>query len=382
MEISRKSSAACELLLCLVCLSLAATAPALAQTSARLQAGHLEQQGRTAEAEQIWRGILHAHPGDGEALAHIGLLEARQDHYDAAIVYYRKALALNPEFPGLRLNLGLALFKASQFQEAASSFKPLLKQHPGDQRLTILLAMSYYGMHSYAEAIPYLKQAAQESPQNLELRLTLAHSCLWAKQFPCVLDVYKQILSLNAESAEADMLAGEAMDAMGNVTGAITQFRAAARANPKEPNVHFGLGYLLWTQKQYPEAGKEFRADLDNNPRHGEARAYLADSLIHQNDYTAAESELKQSIADNSAFALPWLDLGIVEAATGRDQDAILAFRKTIALEPTDVDAHWRLAQVYKSLGRQKEAREELARVAAMKRQQDKNPHTNILSIP
>jgi len=29
---------------------------------------------------------------------------------------------------------------------------------------------------------------------------------LWAKQYPCVLDTYHEILMLNAESAEADML--------------------------------------------------------------------------------------------------------------------------------------------------------------------------------
>src|SRR5581483_11814347 len=70
--------------------------------------------------------------------------------------------------------------------------------------------MAHYGMGDYLVAIPYLKQAAKMDPQSLPLRLTLAHSCLWSKQYQCVMDVYKEILALNAESAEADMLAGEA----------------------------------------------------------------------------------------------------------------------------------------------------------------------------
>ncbi len=88
--------------------------------------------------------------------------------------------------------------------------------------------------------------------------MLLAHSCLSAKQYQCVLDVYHEILLLNAESAEADMLAGEALDEMKNTAGAIEQFRAAVKADPREPNVHFGLGYLLWTQNQFDEAAKEF----------------------------------------------------------------------------------------------------------------------------
>ena len=57
------------------------------------------------------------------------------------------------------------------------------------------------------------------------MRLTLAHSCLWSKQYDCVMEVYKEILALNAESAEADMLAGEALDEKGDDAGAIEQFR-------------------------------------------------------------------------------------------------------------------------------------------------------------
>ncbi|MGH9588201.1 MAG: tetratricopeptide repeat protein [Acidobacteriaceae bacterium] len=377
-----KFSARVWLLVCLGCLCLGGRRTALAQSDAGRHALALEQQGESAEAEQAWRAILLAKPHNAEALAHIGLLEARQNHYNAAITYYRKAIAIDPKFPGLETDLGLALFKTSQFPAAAQAFQAALRAAPADQRLTILIGMAYYGAARYAHAIPYLRRAAQNDPSSLPLRLTLAHSCLWAKQFPCVLTVYKQILLLNAESAEADMLAGEAMDAMGNVTGAITQFRSAERVNPKEPNVHFGLGYLLWTQKQYSEAQKEFQAELDNNPKHGKARAYLGDTLVRQNDYARAEPELKKSIADEPMFALPYLDLGIIEAASGRNQDAVREFKKVIALEPKDVDSHWRLARLYQTMGKREEARAEFARVSAMKRQQDKSSRPNILSIP
>ena len=377
-----KSSVGILLLLCAVLSFSGLHYPAFGQTDLRLHAIALEQQGQTAEAEQAWRDILQAHPHNAEALAHLGLLEARQERYDSAIAYYREALAIDPVFPGLQLDLGLALFKTSRFREAAQSFKAALQKDPGNQRLTILLGMSYYGLGSYADAIPYLKRAAANDLQNLPLRLTLAHSCLWAKQFSCVLDVYQQILSLNAESAEADMLAGEAMDAMGNSAGAIEQFRAAERTNPNEPNVHFGLGYLLWTQKQYSDAAKEFQAELDNNPRNGHARAYLGDTLIHQNDYAQAEPELKKAVAADSSFALPYLDLGIIYAGSGRNDDAIQAFQKVIALEPRDVDAHWRLARLYQSMGRTGEAKAEFAKVSVMKREQDQNPRPQPLSIP
>src|SRR5262249_50059356 len=150
--------------------------------------------------------------------------------------------------------LGLALFKDSHFKEANTFFGDELRKHRNDPRLTILAGMSNYGAGDYAAAIPYLKTSAAADPANLTLRLTLAHSCLWTRQLQCVMDVYKEILALDPNSAEADMLAGEALDEMGDNAGALKQFEAAEQANPKQPDVHFGIGYLLWTQKQFDRA--------------------------------------------------------------------------------------------------------------------------------
>ena len=88
-----------------------------------------EQEGKVAEAEAGWRSLLSSQPNDAEAYAHLGLLEARQAHYKEAIVFYQKALSLNPKMPSLRLNLGLSYFKAGRLLRAAiQTFEPLLQK--------------------------------------------------------------------------------------------------------------------------------------------------------------------------------------------------------------------------------------------------------------
>lgn len=262
----------------------------LAQTSPealRQKAVALEQQGQYAEAEKAWRALSEVKPEDAEPYAHAGFLEAHQEHYRKAAALYRKALALNPSMPGLQMNFGLALFKAGDLQPAIRTFTTLLKQQPANSgdalRLKTLIGMAHYGLREFAAAVPYLKDATAGDPSNLQFRLMLAHSCLATKQYRCVLDAYHEILTLNAESAEADMLAGEALDEMQDYAGATQQFRAAVKANPKEPDVHFGLGYLLWTQRQYDEAAYEFQAELNNVPKHAQALAYLGDTNIKLN---------------------------------------------------------------------------------------------------
>jgi tetratricopeptide (TPR) repeat protein len=319
----------------------------------------LEQQGRNAEAEAAWRKYLKAHPSSSEAYAHLGLLEARQEHYKEAVPLYRKALAIGPEVPGLRLNLGLALFKGGDLKDAIQEFSLLEKNHPGDRQLTILIGMAHYGLAEYPQAIPYLKEAAGGDPRNLPLRLALAHSCLWSQQNQCVMDVYKEILALDPDSAEADMLAGEAMDAMNDHSGAIQQFRAAVKANPKEPNAHFGLGYMLWVKKQYSEAASEFQAELDNDPDHLQAMLYLADARIQLTQTQEAGPLLEKALKLDPSLGLGHLDMGIVYAEAGRNEDALRELTAAAKIMPDDVNVHWRLGRLYRVMGKKEEAKAE-----------------------
>lgn len=349
--------------------------PLPAQTNDTAAAYALEQQGKDQEAKNAWQQIAKAHPDDAEAWANLGLLEAKQEHYGPAIAMYRKALTLNPAMPGLQMNLGLALFKSGNLKGAIREFEPLLKKQdpasPDAQRLRILLGMCYYGVGEYAAAVPPLREAMQHDPQDLPYRLVLAHSCLRAEQYQCVLDVYHEILSLNAESAEADMLAGEALDEMRDHAGAVEQFRAAVKADPKQPGVHFGLGYLLWTGSQYDEAAQQFQAELDNNPQNVQALVYLADANIRLGQLDRAQPLLEKALHLDPRFEMTHLEFGILDSESGKNEQALRELRQAASLDPQDVQVHWRLARLYQTMGRKQEARAEFDRTRTLTKSAD-----------
>ncbi len=333
----------------------------------------LEQQGDDRGAEQAWKSIAAANPSNAEAFAHLGFLASRQERYSEAIASYEKAVRLAPNMPGLQMNLGLALFKANDFPAAIKHFSAQLALHPGpaaEAHLTILLGMAHFGMGDYLVAVPFLERAAENDPKSLPIRLTLAHSCLWSKQYDCVLKVYKEILNLNADSAEADMLAGEALDEKGDDAAAIEQFRAATRADPKQPNAHFGLGYLLWKQQHFSEAAPEFEAEVEDDPQHRQAGAYLADCLVETNQFAKARPLLEPLVQDQSptsSLAMVHRDLGVVYAETGSPEAAAQELQRAIQIDPDYVSAHWRLARLYQSMGNKAMAGAEFQLVSAMK---------------
>ena len=337
----------------------------------------LEQQGDTAGAEAAWRSLLTTQPNSAEAYAHLGLLEARQEHYKEAIALDRKGLNLNPRFPNLRINLGLSLFKSGDLSGAIQAFEPALKTEPKSSpqalRLVTLIGMAHFGLGDYAAAIPYLKQAAAGDPQDLQLQMNLAQSCLWSKQYQCVVDTYHEILSQNAESAEADMLLGEAYNEMENDAGALTQFEAAVKAGPTTPNVHFGYGYLLWKALKFDDAEREFRAELANNPQHALSLAYLGDTEIRLKRPDDAVKDLEHAVQIQPTIPIAHLDLGILYQDQGRKDDALRELKTAAKLSPEDSMVHWRLGRFYQSVGQKEEAKTEFEKTRSLQHSKEQS---------
>lgn len=205
----------------------------VAQMSEPSDALALEQQGKLAEAADVWRSVIRQNPNDAEALASLGVILSKEHKYDEAAPIYKKAIALNPKLPGVELNLGLAEFKQGHFEAALAPLQAASAVDPHDQQASTLLGLSYYGAKRFAKAIQYLEPAAKSDPANVELRGVLAQSCLWAKNYSCALDEFHQILQLNPNSASAHVLSGEALDGLGRTSEAIVEFQAAAKASRK-----------------------------------------------------------------------------------------------------------------------------------------------------
>jgi len=104
------------------------------------------------------------------AVCHLGLLEARQEHYTEAVASYRKAMALDPAMPRLQFNLALRI-QSRRIQRALQQFNPLLKTEPPTseegQRLVILVACRTMAGRITAGLL--LKHAAESDGQNLPL---------------------------------------------------------------------------------------------------------------------------------------------------------------------------------------------------------------------
>jgi Tfp pilus assembly protein PilF len=307
------------------------------------------------------------------AEANRGVQEAQKNHFPAAIAAYRKAIALNPNLPGIYLNLGLAYFKQGDFQNALNAFGKESDKAP-NQRVSTLMAMSYFGLGRYKEAADKLAPLAAAEPNNAELSYVLAKSYLWSRQFDKAEQLFHQLLMHDPDSAPVHMLLGEALDADEHTAEATVEFEQAAKAKPDQPDVHFGLGYLYWKQHRYDDAERQFREELKTNPRSAPASGYLGDCLLKAGDKAAAEVALKNSLAWQANLYVPHVDMGILQVENKQYEAARQHFQDAIQIDPKGYDAHYRLARLYREMGKTAQAQEQFAIVQKLHQQKDQEP--------
>ena len=347
-------------------LLLFSTVPPRAQTSTPSEAQALEQQGRLPEAEIAWRQVTQANPQDAAAFASLGLVLSREEKYDQAVPEYRKAIALNPKLPGIHLNWGLAEYKQQHFDAALAPLRAALAAAPQNLQILTLLGLSSYGAKRFADAAKYLELPAKSDPANIELHRVLAQSCLSAKQYDCALAEFRQILQQDPNSAAAHMLSGEALDGLGRTVEAIPEFEEAAKAAPREPNVHFGLGYLYWKQHKYGEARAAFETELSIDPAHAQALAYLGDIELKGNNPGTALPLLQRAIKLRNDIRVAYVDIGAILSDQKKYSEALAALLHAEKLDPSQPDAHYRLARVYRAMGNQAAAQREFAKVGEL----------------
>ena len=213
-----------------------------------------ERRGDFPEAVRSWTDIVAAKHPQAEAWAHLGFCLAQVGRYAEATDAYRAALQINPNLSGLALNLGLAEFKRGNFSGAIQALQLALRAKPDDEQVSVLLGMALFGNHEYDRAIEQLRKGVARDPTNAELPLVLAQAYMGARRYVEALPLFRSIIASNPDSVQAHMLAGEAEDALLNLPAAITDFKLARDADPRHPNVHFGLGYLYFKAHEYPAA--------------------------------------------------------------------------------------------------------------------------------
>jgi len=327
-----------------------------------------------------------------------------------AIPEFEAAVAIDPENVDAQANLGVLLFFQGKAADSIPHFRAALarskiagredERQPGMAKIQGLLGMAESRTLDFADARKDMEAAfallvlsSTRDPRfELQLGLELVGLDTESGDLDSAAAVIAQLRKADRENAEVlyaayrtyTDLAGESMLALslaapesaqmhqllahedirqGNTNGAIAQYRKAIAIDPHLPGVHFELAELLHTSTDETvkkEAEKEYRAALLENPQNEKSILRLAEIDGQKGNIEQSYEEYTKAVELQPADADAKLGLAKTLIEMNQADKALPLLEDAIRLEPTNATAHYRLATLYRKIGRVDDAKREL----------------------
>jgi tetratricopeptide (TPR) repeat protein len=184
--------------------------------------------------------------------------------------------------------------------------------------------------------------ASQETAVNFDLKKDLAGQGPTPEQ----LKKYEEAKAANEKIKGLNGLLAQARDLekAGNYDQAIALLQPAAEQNPTQDLLWGYLGDAYRGAKKYPEAIDAYQKAVQLKPTNGGYMSGMADAYAKSGQTEKAVQEYNAAAqAEPANAATYFFNEGAVFTNTGKIDDAITAFDKVIAADPTKADAYyWR----------------------------------------
>jgi tetratricopeptide (TPR) repeat protein len=313
-------------------------------------------------AEQQFKIVLKALPGDVPTLGNLGVVYSRTNRYAQAIDVYQRALKLAPGNVGLTTNLGLAYVKQEQYQLALPIFESLVRIDGRNLQARELLASCQLSTGRYESALANLKLLTEAAPDEPGVLYMLGVTLTRLKRKDEAHAAFARMMS-QVQPAQADFLMGKANYDTQRFEEAADSFRKAASEDPALPGVHRELGKALISLHDDAAAEKELRAAAAED---AEAIYYLG-GLLSQSRPAEAVPLLEKARKLTPDFWGPLYYLGRIYADEGRTSEALPLLERAAKLNPDESAVQYQLGRVLQKAGRAADARAAFARVQELK---------------
>lgn len=132
----------------------------------------------------------------------------------------------------------------------------------------------------------------------------------------------------NHQIADVQIAAAQVLEKRGDATGALAKYREALERDPQRTDATLRVAILLDKNGKFAEAQEAYRKALAARPDSADINCCYGYSLYLQEQFEEAEKFLRKAISLDADHARAHNNLGLLLAQTGRNDEALVAFRK------------------------------------------------------
>ncbi len=216
------------------------------------------------------------------------------------------------------------------------------------------------------EAFVAYQSALRSNPDDLELRQSFANLLLERKDSRRAIEQWQWLLARLPEVANWHINLGAALNAGGDLSGALAQYEEAIKLDPPvRVLVLCKSADELLTHGKTTEAEAQLRQALELEPHMAKEQNNLGAILLNQKKTAEAEQAFQRALEADPALFAARINLAKTLDDEGRLQEELETFRQAVDADPDDLRTYMGMAQVYEKMNDHQKAVEQLRRAAA-----------------
>ena len=290
--------------------------------------------------------------------------KAGDDSFTQAVALLRRVVASDATVIDAWFMLGNEHFKARRFKDAIVYFKKALELKPDYDLALINMANSYRAIGNDQAAMAGYQQYLRVDPKNAYVHYQMGEIDLDRGDRASAERRFRDALAIDAKVAPAHVALGVMAFNRGELPAAEREIKKALELKPDARLAHFNLALIAETRTDWQTAESEYRRELQLHPDAYKAAFNLSRLYERIGNRSAEIGALQESIAANDAFAEGYLYLARASLDGGDLDQAAAMARKGLDLDPRSAQAplgHYVLADVFSKRGRMADAQRELS---------------------
>ena len=224
------------------------------------------------------------------------------------------------------------------------------------EALTLGLKHHQAGQLQQAESI--YRQILKVDPQNADAWHYLGVLAMQVGQFPAAVDSIRRAIAIHPSAPGFHSNLGSVLGAMGRYDEAVESFKAALKLDANHFDAHNNLGTALIKQGKFEEAVASLRRAVKLRPQSADAHINLGNALQDMEKLEEAVASYRQALRIDSNHADGRYNLGLAQGKLGQFDQALTNYQHALRVRPNHADAHNNLGNVLRELGRFAEALE------------------------
>jgi tetratricopeptide (TPR) repeat protein len=311
-------------------------------------------------AIDAYLALLERDAGRADVRSNLGVAYARLGRHEEAIAQYRLALAGGSVDPAIRFNLGLALFKAARFPEAAEELARVVERQPENKGALLLLAECSLQLGNSAKVVELLAPHEAAYGEDRAYAFLLGSALVQENDLKRGQIFIDRVLR-GGDSAEVHLLMGAAHLRARDLQAARNELRRAAEMNPSLPTVNSLLGKVLQLMGDGQGAEEAYRRELEINPNDFDANLSIGSLRRDEGRFDEALAYLTRAARLRADDLTVLHALASLYVSSGAYQKACDTLEPLVKRVPDFQQGHVLLAMAYARLGRMQDAERERA---------------------